>query len=230
MSTIKERASLWSDALSALRVNLLPGVVLWLIAAAAVCSYYFVGAARPFFEGLARWKAEGGFGYSIAATALFAGLIPFVFLKSLPATRTAATPSLLVFLVLFWAYRGFEIDALYRFQGVMFGNEASVGTVVAKVAFDLFVYNVVWACNLQLGAYQWKHSGLGWSFFRQWPTRRHWTHDLPVSLLSTWVVWMPVVTLTYSLPADLQIPLFNLAACFWALVVATLTKPRSADL
>jgi hypothetical protein len=208
-----------------LRVNLLPGAVLWLIAAAVVLSYYFVDAARPFFETLGRWKAEGGFAYSIAATALFAGLIPFLVLKALPATRKAATISTGVFMVLFWAYRGLEIDALYRFQGVMFGNEATVGTVAAKVAFDLFVYNVVWAANLQLGAYQWKNSGLGWSFFRQWPSRRHWTRALPVALLSTWVVWLPVVSLTYSLPADLQIPLFNLAACFWALVVATLTKP-----
>jgi hypothetical protein len=229
MSTTLEKTSLWADALSALRANLLPGVVLWLIAAVAVLSYYFAAPARPFFEELGRWKAQGGFLYSIAATSLFAGLIPFLFLKALPSTRETTTRSTLIFMVVFWAYRGFEIDALYRFQGWMFGNEASVGTVVAKVAFDLFVYNVIWAANLQLGAYEWKNSGLGWSFFRQWPSRRHWTRDLPVALLSTWVVWLPVVSLTYSLPADLQIPLFNLAACFWALVVATLTRTKAGD-
>ena len=228
MSSAVEHPSLWSEAVRALRANLLPGVVLWLIAAAAVVSYYFVDAARPFFETLGRWKTQGGFWYSIAATSLFAGLIPFLFLKAFPSTRDAATPSTLVFMVAFWAYRGLEIDAFYRFQGFLFGNEATVGTVAAKVAVDLFVYNVLWAGNLQLGAYQWKNSGLGWSFLRQWPSRRHWTRDLPVALLSTWVVWLPVVSLTYSLPADLQIPLFNLAACFWALVVATLTKPKAS--
>ncbi len=228
MNTTVKHPSLWSEAGGALRANLLPGVVLWLIAAAAVLSYYFIDAARPFFETLGRWKAQGGFGYSIAATSLFAGLVPFLVLRALPAARKTATLSTFVFMVMFWAYRGFEIDVLYRFQGVMFGNEATVGTVVAKVAFDLFVYNVVWAVNLQLGAYQWKNSGRGWSFFSQWPNRSHWTRDVPVALLSTWVVWLPVVTLTYSLPPDLQIPLFNLAACFWALVVATLTKrPQS---
>jgi hypothetical protein len=227
MNTTAKPTSLWSEALGALRANILPGIVLWLIAAAAVLSYYFVDAARPVFETLALWKAQGGFGYSIIATSLFAGLIPFLVLRALPATRKTATLSTFVFMVLFWAYRGFEIDVLYRFQGFLFGNEASVGTVAAKVAADLFVYNVVWAMNLQLGAYQWKNSGLGWAFFHQWPSKRHWTRDVPVALLSTWVVWLPVVTLTYSLPADLQIPLFNLAACFWALVVATLTKPAA---
>ncbi|HVZ15575.1 MAG TPA: hypothetical protein VG897_00540 [Terriglobales bacterium] len=228
MSTSVDPSSLWSDAIRAIRTNLLPGVVLWLIATAAVLSYFFVDAARPVFETLGRWKAEGGFLFSIVATGVFAGLIPFLVLKAFPATRKTATLSAAVFMTLFWAYRGFEIDVIYRFNALMFGNVASLGTVAAKVAFDLFVYNVVWAASLQLGAYQWKNSGLGWKFLRTWPTRRHWTRDLPVALLSTWVVWLPVVTLTYSLPSDLQIPLFSLAACFWALVVATLTRPKAA--
>jgi hypothetical protein len=50
-----------------------------------------------------------------------------------------------------------------------------------------------------------------------------------MALVSTWVVWLPVTSLVYSLPANLQIPLFNLAACFWSLVMNTLTARKPAD-
>ena len=221
--TPQNAPGLWKEATQAIRANLVPGLALWVVAAAVVLSYYLWEPARPVFETLSRWKLAGGFLYSILATGLFAGLLPFAFLRLFPATRGSADVATLVFMVLFWAYRGFEVDLLYRVQGLMFGNEASVSTVAAKVAVDMFVYNVVWAASLQLLAYHWKNHGFRWSAFSGFDWKKYFFRRLPVAIVSTWVVWLPVVSLTYSLPADLQIPLFNLAACFWALVVATLT-------
>jgi len=207
---------LWSQALRAIRTNALPGLVLWLIAAAVVALYYGVPAAQPVFSAVAQAKTDGGFVFSIVATAVFAGLIPYLVNRGPVST--------LVFLVFFWGYRGFEVDLLYRFQAWMFGSEPTVTTIVAKVAFDLFVYNVIWAAGLQLAGYAWKDGGYRWSALRGFWGRTFWTQRLPTALLSTWTVWLPVVALIYSLPGPLQIPLFNLAACFWSLVVASLTR------
>ena len=91
---------------------------------------------------------------------------------------------------------------------------------------DMFVYNLIWAANLQLLTYHWKNSGFRFSAFSGFLWKDYFTRSLPIALVSTWVVWLPVVSLTYSLPANLQIPLFNLAACFWSLVVATLTGQK----
>lgn len=216
--------TIWKESLAAIRHNFRPGVVLWVIAALVVAAYYFLPATQPFFDTVAGWKAQGGFLYSFVATALFGGLIPFAFLWALPATRATATVPVLLFMLGVWGYRGVEIDLLYRFQGWMFGNEATLSVVASKVAFDLFVYNVVWAAGFQLLTYHWKNHQFRFSAFRGFHWKEFWTRRVPVALVSTWVVWFPVVTLVYSLPANLQIPLFNLAACFWALVVATLTK------
>ena len=227
MDAADQPRPLWKDALAAIRSNFAPGLVLWGIAAVIVFCYYAVGPARPAFDEIARWKYEGGFLYSIVATGVFAGVIPFVFLWSRPATRKDSTWATLVFMTGFWAYRGLEIDALYRFQGFLFGNDPTFATVAAKVAVDMFVYNLFWAASLQLLSYHWKNSGFKAAAFRGFAWRDYFRRRLPMALVSTWVVWLPVVTLTYSLPSDLQIPLFNLAACFWALVVATLTRPNS---
>ena len=40
------------------------------------------------------------------------------------------------------------------------------------------------------------------------------------TLIATWFVWLPVVAVLYSLPPLLQIPVYSLALCFWALMLA----------
>jgi hypothetical protein len=200
---------MWITALRAIRANTLPGLVLWTVAGAIVAIYYLFPAAQPAFDTVAAWKTWGGFLYSILATALFAGLIPAIVTRSPLPT--------LIFMVLFWGYRGLEIDLFYRFQAWLFGSEANFTTIAAKVAVDMFVYNVAWAASLQLLAYHWKDAGFRRGAFRGFDWKVYWSQRWPVTLLSTWVVWLPVVSLIYSLPLPLQIPLFNLAACFWSL-------------
>ena len=218
---------LWNEACQAIRSNFFPGLFLWAVAAMVVGLYYGFAEARPIFTLIAQWKASGGFFYSVVSTALFAGLIPLLFLKILRSTRASATWGTLAFLVVFWGYRGFEIDLLYRIQGWLFGIEPTPATVSAKVAFDLFVYNVFWAASLQLLTYHWKNRHFRVDAFDGFPWKTYVQRRLPVALMSTWAVWLPVLILVYSLPSDLQIPLFNLAACFWSLVMATLTKPQA---
>jgi hypothetical protein len=220
--------TLWQEALAAIRFNFAPGVFLWFAASAVVALYYLAEPARPFFTALADLKSQGGFVFSVVATAVFAGLIPVAFLAARRATRAQVTWGTVVFLVVFWGYRGLEVDVFYRFQAWMFGAQATAGTVAAKVLFDMFVYNVVWAASLQMLAYHWMNAGYRFSTFRGFDWSHYFRRTLPVALLSTWTVWIPVVTLVYSLPGNLQIPLFNLASCFWSLVVASLTTRTAA--
>jgi hypothetical protein len=54
------------------------------------------------------------------------------------------------------------------------------------------------------------------------------TFSVPVTLMSTWAVWIPAVAIIYCLPPPLQIPLFNLVLCFWVLVLSFISR-RPAD-
>ena len=47
-------------------------------------------------------------------------------------------------------------------------------------------------------------------------------HVLPV-LIAMWFLWIPVTACVYSLPATLQMPLFNVVLCFWSLLFAYIT-------
>jgi hypothetical protein len=75
-----------------------------------------------------------------------------------------------------------------------------------------------------LGGYMFKEANFNvhvwWSRFA---TRHFFFWQIPECLLSVWCVWCPACTMIYILPGPLQIPLFNIVLCFWALVLAMLT-------
>lgn len=60
---------------------------------------------------------------------------------------------------------------------------------------------------------------LGWDFV---------TFRVPSVLCSTWMVWVPAVSLIYSLPSTLQIPLFNLVLCFFVLILSFIVTKGSS--
>jgi hypothetical protein len=46
--------------------------------------------------------------------------------------------------------------------------------------------------------------------------------------MTNWVVWIPVVSVIYSLPSALGIPLFIIAQAFWVMVFTTLSSKGQA--
>lgn len=214
------------DGLAAARQNLVPGLVLQAFALAVVLAYYFVPATAPFFAFLADLKARGGFLYSALATSLFGGLIPFLYLKANKTTRASPPWLFLGFYVVFWAWRGIEVDLLYRLQAWLFGDGNAVTTIVPKVLVDQFVYNPLWAAPLQITAYHFMNSRYSPRAFAGYDWREFFLQKVPTTLISTWGVWIPMVSIIYCLPSDLQIPLFNIVLCFWVLLLTALTRPK----
>jgi hypothetical protein len=216
------------ESLAAAKANVLPALVLQCFALAVVLGYYFLPPFHSALQSLAGLKARGGFLYSALSTSLFGGLLPFLYLRLNPGTKAGTLWSFLPFYILYWAYRGVEIDALYRLQSVMFGSGASAAVIIPKVAFDQFVYNPVIAGPGQLLAYGWMNSGYDFAYFRGIDWKRFFSERLVTALVSTWGVWIPMVTIIYCLPSDLQIPLFSIVLCFWVLILTAITGKASA--
>lgn len=224
--------------ISSARENALPGLILWIVAMAIVAGYYFFAPVRNAFDALGRIKASGGFVYSAISTGIFGGLIPFLWRRVLtardPGERNEGRhdPDVLpawmpcLFLSLFWAYKGIEVDFFYRSQSLIFGTGATVSVIVPKVLVDQFVYNPLWAGWTQILAYWWMENRFRPSALAD---RALWGTMGPrvlTILISTWAVWIPMVSIIYAMPANLQIPLFNIALCFWSLMLASLTKEK----
>lgn len=213
-----------------MRQNFKPGLALWAVGAALLASYYLWPAARPAFDVASRWKDEGGYWFSAISTGICGGLIPFLFLWGtgrIAAQRVAAT---FAFMVIFWVYRGIEVDAFYRFQAVLFGNGTDVATVAKKTLFDMAVYAAFWANPTTCLVYFWFFDCAGdWRRFRAELSRDIFTVRIPALVLSAWMVWGPTVCFVYGLPPALQMPVFNIVLCFWVLLVSAVTTPRTAS-
>ena len=223
------RAALWRLSLAGFRTNLIPGVVLWAVGLAVALAYYKMDSAKGFFDGVISVKQTYGFFYSFLATGLFGGLIPFLYLWANGTIKKEAVVSYGAFFVLYWAFRGVEVDAFYRLQSILFGDGLDWPTITAKVLVDQFVYCIVWSAPLTAAFYGWKDAGFSWSLFLQMTTRQAFLFEIARLLLTTWILWIPATAIIYSLPLALQVPLFNLTLCFFVLLVSVFSKDEGSE-
>ena len=206
--------------LEGLRQNFIPGIILWIMGLGLVGTYYLVGTARPLFFQIITWKQDFGYFYSAISTALFGGLIPFIFLR---LTGKGDKSNLLQYgsiFVLYWAIRGVDVDAFYRLQAMFFGTGVDWRTIVCKVLVDQFVYCIFWATPVTALFYAWMDVGFS---AKRLKAEKNWSEIFDLILIftvSTWMVWIPGTAIIYSLPSPLQIPLFNLTLCFFVILVS----------
>jgi hypothetical protein len=217
--------SIKDSIFAALKQNLLPGLVLQLFAASILIIYFFVPASKPVFSWFGLLKQEYGFAYSFIATAIFGGLIPFLYLwlsKNLAPNRSIL--GLLVFYIVFWGLKGMEVDFFYRLQADWFGMDNEIKTIATKMAVDQFLYSALWAAPGITIVYLWMESNWSFAECKRAMDRKFFCVKIPTVILSNWLVWTPAVCVVYAMPDELQIPFFNLVLCFWVLLLAVLNK------
>lgn len=219
----------WQLALRGIRANLLPGAMLQLAALAVVLLYYKSPNAHLWFDDIADWRSRYGLWFSAGSTVFFGAVLPYGVLSLLGRTERSRAGSEVAFLVLFWTWRGIEADLFYRAQAEVFGQEASFPVIARKVLFDQFVYNVAWVVPVQTFLFGLKESGYSLRRYRESLMKSPFLKHCWVVLLSTWAVWMPAVSIIYSLPTSLQLPLCNMVLCFWSLLLAFLSQAPSAS-
>jgi hypothetical protein len=120
---------------------------------------------------------------------------------------------------------------LYAFQAKLFGTGTSWQVLVPKVLFDQFVWTVFFANPYQAVLYLWKNNGFSMKKVatQMLPFKPFWgTQILPV-LITNWAFWIPMVSIIYCFPAELQLPLAILAVTIWVLLHSLLTASRHED-
>ena len=206
------------------RQNRLPCLLLNLLVAALVASYYGLPAVAGWWESLGAFKERWSYGFSLASTVFAAAVMPFGVqwaMGTLPARGRARR---LALQILFWGYRGMEIDLFYHLQTRLFGSGNDPATLVKKVALDQFVISPLWFVPTYVIALRWIDRGGSFSRTRASLDRTFWTRTCPTVLVTNWLVWIPTLVLVYSLPAALQFPLFSVVMCFFILIATLLAR------
>ena len=217
----------WQSGLRGARANLVPGLVLQVVALAVALAYYHHAPTRAAFEQLTVFRARTGLAFGIVSTGLFGGVLPFFYLRTNRASRSQYGWRQALLLTAFWGYKGLEIEIWYRILARVVGAGHDVATIVAKSCLDQFVYCPALAVPLTVLVYKWNAVNFNlrtvWADFRApgWYGRS----ALP-TLLANLGVWVPAVAIIYALPTPLQLPLQNLVLFFFTLLLAHLNRRR----
>jgi hypothetical protein len=226
MSTLSvEDEAPWRAGFRSARANLVPGLVLQVLALTLVVLYYRNSDARAVLDRLASWRQDIGVGFAIVSTGLFGGLLPVLYLRAWPASRGTYTWAQGAIITLFWSYKGFEVDLLYRVLARVFGAGHDLATIAGKTIFDQFIYCPLLAVPVTVLVYQWTSEHFDTAVVLRDIRAGAWFRRkiLPLLISNLWV-WLPTVCIIYSLPTGLQLPLQNLVLCFFTLLVAHQTR------
>jgi hypothetical protein len=210
----------------AARANALPGFVLQAMMLALLVAYYLSPATASVLNQIAEYKKEHGLLFVVLAAIAAGALLPelFVVFFFQRGRMRAHNFRNLAFTVPTWAVDGILVDLMYRHMAVWFGDVVSVPVVLAKICVDQFGYNPFIAAPGEVLVYEWKNTRFSWKSVRRAFTWNHYRDQIVPTLLATWVVWLPLMAIIYSLPAALQFPLFSLALTFWVLLLTYMTN------
>lgn len=167
----------------------------------------------------AAWKASGGLPFAAASVAVAGGLLPEVAKLIAMGPRTVVgRGGEVAFNTAFFAVNGVIVDLLYSGEARLFGNGGDVATVIAKVAFDQFVFTPSWLVVIVL-LFLWRQRGFSWAATRPALGRGFYRQRVVPLLLPDWLFWIPMVSVIYALPVALQFLLFIPALAAWSLIM-----------
>ncbi|NOU36521.1 MAG: hypothetical protein HOO88_07105 [Kiritimatiellaceae bacterium] len=221
---------IFRNGLNAAKKNIGPGLLLQGLALALVLLYYFHPPTRQMLLEVPKIRQATGFLFPLLATALFGGLIPFLFLAVRKKIAAGRYISELLFMLGFWAITGLAIDSLYQAQSVLFGDQVDAATIIKKVVVDQFVFSVFWSAPFAIVTMHWKNCGFSFQAAIKSFSRKQFLIKLPSILLALWAVWIPTVAIVYCLPPALQFPLVNIVLCFWSLLLTALNSGENNEI
>jgi len=210
--------------LEAFRANRVPCVLLNVLVIALVSSYYFLPSVASAWTVVGEFKLHWAYAFSLASTIIAAVLMPSAVQWAMGTLPTKHRARRIALLILFWGYRGMEIDLFYHIQEWLFGSGHDAITLIKKVAFDQFVASPLWFVPTYVIALRWADHGGSWSRTKATLTRDFWLRTCPTVLCTNWLIWIPTLVLVYSLPTPLQFPLFSIVMCFFILLVTLMAR------
>lgn len=212
---------LFNNIVRAFKENIVPAIFLQILAVSVGVSYFYWPSAQPVFSFFSELKTLHGPLYAIVSTALFGGLIPYIYLLITGKVKTKRIQTML-FYCLLWALMGWLVDSFYGFQAYLFGEGNNVFTIAKKTMFDQFVFSTFLTCPFLTVCHLWKDQGFSWPNTSRLLDKSLFKEKIPTTVITNWLIWIPSVSVIYALPSALQIPMFNLVLCFFVLMLSIL--------
>jgi hypothetical protein len=210
----------------------LPAMLMLLVAMATVVAIYYCWPAGAFvLDRYAAWQHTGGLLAAALATAFAGGVLSelsLVYFQNKGRWTLNDVENMGFKWALFFV-SGAIVYEFYAWQALWWGQGASWSVLVPKVLVDQFGFTVFWSTPFFALLTRWqvlRYSGrrLWMELKGEFITERM----LPI-LVANWMFWIPGVVLIYSMPTNLQVPLFIFATAIWGLLLPAVTRQNRRD-
>ena len=206
---------------AAAKQNMIPGIILQVIAFSLILSYYQLDGFREKLDVLGRWNVELTPWFAIVMTMVFGGIIPLL-VESLQL-RTKGKPQRptmqIIFTLVLWGMQGALTDWFYSLQATIFGSELEFWTVFKKVCVDQFVWVPLYVVPAFTLLLLWRDKSFSLTETKAALARKGFIARALPLMISNWAIWIPAVTIVYAFPLALQMILMNLILVFWSLIL-----------
>jgi len=214
----------WAAGVGALRRFWRPFLLIQAAALALGLAYRFSDPVRVACATLARWKTGGGLPFTMITGALAGGILPELAKglvdrgRSWHPRRHPGAVAEVLFNTAFFAINGAVIDGLYRTEARIFGDDARVATIVAKIAFDQFLFTPLWS-SVIAALFLFRRRSFSWAATRPALRAGFFRARVVPLLVPNFCFWIPIVAVVYALPATLQFLMFAFALAAWSLIM-----------
>ena len=209
---------------SAIRANLLPGILLQCLMGIFLFAYATHDGTRKVLALVAEVKHQAGFSFAFFTYVIAAAFLPealrIVFFQA--GKPTVRNLTLFLTSAPAWGLMGVTVDIFYHFQAGWFGDTNSLASIVPKVIVDQVLFSPLFSSPLLVGYFTLRDGGFRSDAWQQVFCRGfYWEKVLPVQVAG-WIIWIPGTSLVYSMPQLLQIPIAVVLMSFWVLIFTTL--------
>ncbi len=190
--------------------------------AALVVSYFASDSVRAACDTLGVWKNWAGLAGVAVASAAAGGILPEIARVVAQGERHFSRQRIrdIAFNSAWFLVNGVMVELLYRGQTWAFGDHPGLNlSSLKKIAVDMLIWGPLVSQPLAILVYRWRALRYNAAAALAEVGPRWWVRRVLPLLLPCTAYWLPMVTLVYVLPLNLQFPLFAFGLGAWALIL-----------
>jgi hypothetical protein len=197
-----------------------------------VLGYYTNDRVRSLCEHLSQLKQHAGLIFSAVSTAFAGAILPELAKAIVMGDRQITRKRLrdVGFALTVFALNGIITDYQYRGLAWWLGQDNHPATVIKKVLADQFITTPIYGVPYWVFVFSLRVNRYDLLRTIKQISPRWYAHRVLPLLIPAWCYWLPMVSLTYTLPGPLQFCLFCFAVAAWSLLmVFVATHEAQAD-
>jgi len=205
-------------------------LIIQLFALGIVISYYWLDETAGFYATISEIRTQGGLTFAALSTVISGGILPEP-LKRFFRPKGSSPPSTFEWIhqLLMWVGLGILVERFYHLQGILFGHQNDAMTLLSKILVDQLIFTPLVSLPFIVSWFLLHESRYS---IPHW-IRSHSLGKMIERVLPLWlsclIFWPVMLLIIYSLPSELQFPLFLFGNAAYSILMIFILRRQSQE-